>query len=412
MTMFINEWILIIYMIEKKLLIKLVENFQKELKTLNTVKRNLSPIIIPKFATIISGIRRCGKSVLSKQLVKNYQKIYYFHFENVQLSDFEQKDFSKLDECFLETIGEEGIYLLDEIQNIKGWEIYVRQLVDNGNKVIITGSNASMLSKELGTRLTGRHLSYELYPFSYNEYLSFTKKRKNIDSFENYFQSGGFPEYLNLNINEVLENLFQDVFYRDIVVRNDIKKEIELKKFITYISANVGVEISYNKIQKLLGLGSHNTVSQFILACEQAYLFFSINKFDYSIKKQSINPKKLYCVDNGLLRLNSFSFSDNLGRYLENLVFMGLKRKYKEIYYYKNNNECDFIVNHKGKIIMAIQVCYKLNDMNKDREFAGLIEALKEFNLENGTIVTYNQEDEFVIDERKIKLIPAYKWLN
>lgn len=398
-------------MISKKILLQLIEKYQNDLQLKKTIKRTLSPKIIPKFATVISGIRRCGKSVLSKQLIKN-EKTYYFHFENVQLTNFTTTDFTKLDECFKEKIGENGIYLLDEIQNIQGWEIYVRQLVDAGNKVIVTGSNASMLSKELGTRLTGRHLSYELYPFSFSEYLKLTKQKRSLQSFDNFFNEGGFPEYINTKSNEILENLFQDIFYRDILVRNDIKKENELKQFIAFISSNVGVEISYSKLKKLLGLGSHNTISQFILACEQAYLFFQINKYDHSVKKQVINPKKIYCIDNALLRLNSFSFSENKGRYLENLAFIELKRTHKNIFYYKNKGECDFIIQKKNKITQAIQICYELNEENKKREFEGLIAALKEFKLNEGLILTYNEDDEFEIENKKIIVKSVWNWLS
>lgn len=411
MTIFIYLYKIINNMISKKILLQLIEKYQNDLQLKKTIKRTLSPKIIPKFATVISGIRRCGKSVLSKQLIKN-EKTYYFHFENVQLTNFTTTDFTKLDECFKEKIGENGIYLLDEIQNIQGWEIYVRQLVDAGNKVIVTGSNASMLSKELGTRLTGRHLSYELYPFSFSEYLKLTKQKRSLQSFDNFFNEGGFPEYINTKSNEILENLFQDIFYRDILVRNDIKKENELKQFIAFISSNVGVEISYSKLKKLLGLGSHNTISQFILACEQAYLFFQINKYDHSVKKQVINPKKIYCIDNALLRLNSFSFSENKGRYLENLAFIELKRTHKNIFYYKNKGECDFIIQKKNKITQAIQICYELNEENKKREFEGLIAALKEFKLNEGLILTYNEDDEFEIENKKIIVKSVWNWLS
>lgn len=398
-------------MISKEILSSLVNNFQKDLELKNTISRDVFPKILPKYATVISGIRRCGKSVLSKQMLGIKSPIYYFHFENIQLASFELKDFSRLDECFIEQLGKDGIYLLDEIQNVKGWEIYVRQLVDSGKSVVITGSNATMLSRELGTRLTGRNLRYELYPFSFAEFLRLVNKNASLKEFDKYFEKGGFPDYVLSEESEILENLFQDIFYRDILVRNDIRRESELKQFVSYISSNVGVEVSFLKLKKLLSLGSHNTISQFLLACEQAYLFFSINRFDYSLKKQSINPKKVYCVDNGLLKLNSFNFSENKGRYLENLVFMSLKRNKKEVYYHKIEKECDFVIKKGEKIVEAIQVCYNLDDQNSNREYDGLLEAINKYKLKYGLLLTYNQEDEIEYNGKKIIIKPVWKWL-
>ena len=232
-------------MIRKDVLVGLVKAYQQDLDIKNTVPREKQVSVRPKFATIISGIRRCGKSVLSKQLVQSKHPVYYFNFENVQLAKFEQKDFARLDDAFKEILGGGGIYLLDEVQNISGWEIYVRQLVDRGNAVIVTGSNATMLSKELGTRLTGRNLRYELYPFSFTEYLQLKNKKASLKSFEDYFTQGGFVEYVESLDADILRNLFQDIFYRDILVRHDVRLESELKQFVAHIAANIGVETSY-----------------------------------------------------------------------------------------------------------------------------------------------------------------------
>lgn len=399
-------------MIRKDVLVSLIQEYQKDLDISGSIPREKKISVRAKFATIISGIRRCGKSVLSKQLVQFKQPVYYFNFENVQLATFEEKDFVKLDSAFQEVLGENGIYLFDEVQNIKGWEIYVRQLVDKNKIVIVTGSNATMLSRELGTRLTGRNLRYELYPFSFNEYLNFKNKRASLETFQEYFVQGGFAEYVESLDADILRNLFQDIFYRDILVRHDVRLESQLKQFVAHVCANIGVETSYSKLQKLLQLGSHNTISQFILACEQAYLFFQVSKFDYSVKKQIIAPKKLYCVDNAILKLNSFSFSNNTGRFLENIVFMHLKRQNKDIYYHRFNFECDFVIKEGSKIIDAVQVCYKLDDDNEIRELKGLVEACKNYNLSEGLLITYDQEDSFEIEGIKIYVRPVWKLLH
>jgi len=375
------------------------------------ILRDMEITIIPNFATIISGIRRCGKSTLARQFLKHKNPIYYTNFEDINLAEFELQDFLKLEEIFKEEMGLYGVFFFDEIQNIQGWEKYIRQLVDAGEQIIITGSNASMLSKELGTRLTGRHITKELYPFSYNEFLNLKNDKHSIFLFEEFLQKGGFPEFLKTNDNDILRNLFQDIYYRDIVQRNDIRNETAIKILLHYLLSNIGKETSYNKLRELIKVGSGNTISQFIDHFEQAYFLFSIKRFDYSIKKQLVNPKKIYCIDNGIIGTNSFSFSENKGRLLENSVFIEIKRKGHEIYYHKEKQECDFVIKEGADIIQVIQVCYELNNDNKQREIAGLTEAMTRFNLDKGLILTFDQEDELIIENKKAIIMPVWKWL-
>ncbi|OQA32168.1 MAG: Archaeal ATPase [archaeon ADurb.Bin336] len=374
--------------------------------------RDYSIKMLKNFATIISGIRRCGKSTLAKQFLKSRKPVYYLYFEDVALAEFKTKDFVKLDEVFHEVLGDNGIYFFDEIQNVKGWEIFVRRLVDKNKEVLITGSNASMLSRELGTRLTGRHISYELFPFSFNEFLRFKNKEANVKNFEEYLELGGFPEYLKTNDKVILRNLFQDIFYRDILVRNNIRNEADLKSLLAYLSSNIGKKFSYTKLRDSLGIKSVHTIKQFISACENAYLFFTITKYDYSVKKQLINPKKIYCIDNALIKLNSFSVSSNSGQLLENLVFLELRKKQKEIYYHSEKKECDFVIKEGNRITQAIQVCYLLNDENKQREINGLLEAMDAYKLKEGLLLTNNQEDVLELNNKKIILKPVWKWLT
>ena len=404
-------------MLLKEELERVVVKQQEDLKKDLGVPRTFKIKLLNKFTTIISGIRRCGKSTIARQFLSKKNPIYYIYFEDIMLTEFKLEDFIQLDEIFHEKLGLKGIYFFDEIQNINGWEKHIRTLVDRGEKVIITGSNASMLSKELGTRLTGRHITLELYPFSYEEFLILRNKKHSLNLFEEYLMKGGFPEYLKTDDNDVLRNLFQDIFYRDIMNRNDLRSETEIKSLLYYLISNIGKEISYNKLKELVKVGSVNTITQFMNHFEQAYLIFSIKKYDFSLKKQMINPKKVYCIDNAMIGSNSFSFSENKGRLLENLVFLELKRKKKEIYYHKNKFECDFLVFEKLKIVEAMQICLKLDMYNKEREINGLVEALKEHKLKEGLILTLNQEDEIKIDNtkngtsKKIIVKPVWKWL-
>jgi hypothetical protein len=344
-------------------------------------------------ALIVSGIRRCGKSTLLKQIMKKLKNFYYFNFEDQRALNFEITDFEKLDEVFHELQGDSNFYFFDEIQIVSGWERFIRKMQDLGKKFIITGSNASLLSRELGTKLTGRHLMYELFPFSYSEMLELTNKKSAFSSFEDYFYKGGFPEYLKYNNEAILQQVFSDIIFRDIVVRYGLRDAKVVKDLAIYLLSNAGKEFSFNKLKKLFNFGSTNTVISYVSFYEESYLLFTVSKFDFSFKKQLVNPKKVYSIDIGLSRANSVSFSKDSGRVLENLVFLYLRRMYKDIFFFKGDNECDFLIREKGKVSQAIQVCYKLSEDNKERGINGLKEAMSKFGLVKGIIITFNQKD-------------------
>ncbi len=377
-----------------------------------TIREEIVEIKIEdSFALIITGIRRCGKSTFLNQILKNQSKGYYLNLEDPRLEGFELSDFNKVEKIMKDIYGEGGVYFFDEIQNINKWEIFIRYLIDKKEKIVITGSNASLLSKELGTKLTGRHLQLEMFPFSFKEFLAMKKEKPSIESFEKYFVNGGFPEYLKKDQSDILHELLSDVLMRDIAVRFGIKNTIILNKIAIYLISNVGKNFSYNSIKKMFDIKSVQSVIDYISYFENAYLIFTIPRFSYSYKQQQVNPKKVYSIDNGFSYNNSASFSKDKGKMLENIVFLGLRRKFREIFYFQDKNECDFIIKEKEKIIHAIQVCYDLNEDNKNREINGLVSALKEFNLKNGLILTYRQDDEFLIENKEIKVMPVWKWL-
>ena len=206
-------------------------------------------------AIILSGIRRCGKSTLLRQLMEKQDKQwYYLNFEDPRLINFGLDDFEKLEQVFEEEWGEGNDFFFDEIQNIPHWERYIRQLLDAGKKAAITGSNASLLSRELGTRLTGRHLTYEIFPFSYKEMLQFTKQKEKISSFQEYFERGGFPEFLRYQNVAMLQELFEDILTRDIIVRHGLKESKTIKELAIYLLTNSGKEFSYNQLAKVFRL--------------------------------------------------------------------------------------------------------------------------------------------------------------
>lgn len=403
-----------INMIDKET-IKEVINLQREslnkaeIGTLREERKET--VILDSFALIITGVRRCGKSTLLHQLIKNQKKAYYINFEDPRLGGFDLRDLTKIEPIMEEIYGKGGTYFFDEIQNVQEWERFIRYLVDKKEKVVLTGSNASLLSKELGTKLTGRHLDYELFPFSFKEFLKFRDIEPSLVAFKEYLFQGGFPEFLKKNNPTILHEVLSDIVMKDIAVRFNIKNMDILKKIAVFLITNVGKEFSYNSIKKTFNIKSVQSVINYIGFFEEAYLLFSIPRFSYSFKQQQVNPKKVYSIDNGFSNNNSASFSKDSGKMLENLVFLTLRRKYKDIFYFQEKSECDFIIKEKEKIIEAIQVCFDFNEETKDREINGLLESMKEFKLNSGLILTYNQDDEFKTEGKTIKVLPVWKWL-
>jgi len=365
--------------------------------------------LIPGFASVVSGIRRTGKSTLLRQLIANHAAFNYLNFEDVRIFGFELKDFKRLEDFF----SSEGsnLYFFDELQNVDGWERYIRTLLDNKKTVVITGSNASLLSKELGSKLTGRHLRYELFPFSFKEFLSFKDTNPSLNNFEDYLQTGGMPEYIKLQNDMILQELFNDIIARDITVRYNLRNPKLVKELALYLLSNVGKEFSFQKLRKMYDLGSVNTVISLIGYYEDSYLLFTVPQFDFSLRSRLVNAKKVYAIDTGLIRANSVSFSQDKGRMLENIVFIHLKRLSKEVFYFKKDNECDFITRDAKKKLELFQVCFELNEDNKDREINGMLAAMDYTKLKSGTILTLNQTDKLDFDNKTIIVKPVWQWL-
>ncbi len=378
--------------------------------------KNVSVAIDNDFVQVISGVRRCGKSTLLNLLISKYKKVCYLNFEDPRIINFEVADFYKLEEIIASKDRQSTrtknveAYFFDEIQNVPQWEVYVRQLHDYGKKVFVTGSNASLLSKDLGTRLTGRYLNTELFPFSYQEFLVFEKKEANLQSLENYLKKGGFPEFLKTKNEEVLQNLFKDIVLRDIAIRHGVRNTKVLVNVALFLLSNIGKETTYTSLKKAYQIGSTNTVIDYLSWLEDAYLLFFLHKFSYSAKSVSVNPRKVYAIDNGLINANSLSFSKDKGRILENAVYIYLRNNGIKMYYFKEKCECDFVLFDKEKCTTALQVCYEINGDNKTRELNGLLEAMVFFDLNEGFIITQNQKDTLELEGKKVYMIPAYDY--
>jgi hypothetical protein len=293
-------------------------------------------------------------------------------------------------------------------------------MYEQGIKIFVTGSNAQMLSSEISTSLTGRNKLIELYPFSFSESLRFkgneidpdklSGKNKSLvlKDFNQYMEQGGFPLVVKENDLEILNAYFQDIFYRDIIARYNLSQVNEIKQIGQYFASNTSKLFSYSTLQEISGVKSTSSIKDYLYYYSQSYLFFYLSKFDYSVKKQIRNQKKVYTIDTGFSNRIGFNFSANKGRILENIVFLELQRRACETYYHSANHECDFVIKEGINIKEAIQVCYQLESENKDREYQGLLEAMHQYKLKTGLLLTY---DDDISEHKGITVMPVWKWL-
>ena len=377
-------------------------------------------------AVIISGLRRVGKSTLLAQIAHHLGEntFYYLNFEDERFLGFQAEDANSLYQALIESFGEKTVFMIDEIQNVVGWEHFVRRFMDMGFKFYITGSNASLLSDELGSRLTGRYLPVDLLPFSFREFLAFkghdlpdldrltTAEQALLQRrLDEYLEQGGIPEPVKYPDLPLHRALYDDVLYRDIAARYRFDDLRALKELAFYLMSNPAGMISFNKLKGQLKLGSVNTVKNYIGYLEASWLLFTINVHDYSVKRQQIAPKKIYAIDTGLARAVGFAFSPNRGRLLENLIFLALRRQGRDIYYLtlKDGYEVDFYLPHAG---LLIQVAENLQqEQIREREIRALKAAMSSLNLQEGLILTANGEDSLQSDNMTIHIQPIATWL-
>jgi len=366
---------------------------------------------LPPFVYIITGVRRAGKSTFLKQIMRRQNSLNYFNFEDSRSVEFQISDFLLLEEIFENLNGNSQMIFFDEIQNVEGWERYVRDAVDRKKTVLITGSNARLLSRELGTKLTGRHLDFEMFPFSYTEYLSFTGVSQGQESFISFLIHGGFPGYLQIGKEEMLSTLVTDILYRDIFSRYNLRNQEAYSKIVRFLLSNVSKEVSFSNIKNTFELGSATSAMDFLHYLTDSYLLFLVPMYHSSLKVQARNARKVYAIDQGLVHFYSASASPDNGRLLENTLFLELRRRGNQVWYFKGKRECDFIYKDKRNKYSAMQVSWEVNPTNEKREIDGLFEAMQQLELKEGCIITFNQEDQITMDGKLIKLIPAWKWI-
>jgi predicted AAA+ superfamily ATPase len=375
-------------------------------------------------AFIIKGIRRCGKSTMLKQIINTRfrDSFFYFNFDDERISGFAVEDFQVLMETFIELFGDMRNVFFDEIQNVKGWELFINRLLREGYRVFITGSNSSHLSMELGTHLTGRHVDMELYPFSFLEFLrarSIDLPKNNYSPqwkatagklFNEYYLSGGMPDSVVSGSNSVLTQPINDIIQNDVMNRYNIRKFPEIRDILRFLMSNVSNEITYRSITRNLSVKSENTVKKYMDYLQETYIIFEVKRFDRKLKRAGKSPRKVYCIDNGIILRNVPNFYKNNGALLENLIAVELKRSGTEFYYYRHesNTEVDFVLPVDRELI---QVSFELNDQNIEREIRGLERASGEIDANRFLILTMDQEREIFRNGLKIEVKPVWRWL-
>jgi hypothetical protein len=427
---------------KEKLKELIIEHKEKFLKKTELVKReiqkDIAPLLNQREIIIITGVRRGGKSslmrLISNDLIEKYDilqdNILYLNFEDERFTYFDINDFEQVYEIFLELYHPVGrkYFFLDEIQNVKGWEKWLNRLYEFEDlKIFVTGSNATLLSSEIATALTGRNRQLIVYPFSFNEFLSlrnysitekdFYLREKRIEIkrlFDEYLKLGGFPEVLKISDNTLLEQYLKDIIYRDVIARYSIRNIKEIKELTLFLASNIGTIQSYNNLREMINVKSLNTIKNYLEMLENVFLFFKIDLFSFSVKKQIYNPSKIYSVDSALSNAIAFKFSENMGHIYENIVFIELQRKNKEVFYWKSKRgrEVDFVIKSGLKIDEAIQVCFSFTDKKtRDRELESLLSAKNELNVDNLVMITEDEKGEEVIDGATVRIIPLWKWL-
>lgn len=421
----IREDILKQVLIEQKDLLELSPDYVDR-----EIISEVSSMAALKHIIAITGHRRAGKSVFLSQVIHKFYRrddVYYLNLDDERLTTLDIQDLNRVIEMFIRLFGKKRVIFLDEIQNIEGWERFVSRLYNEGYKIYITGSNARLLSSELATLLTGRYLDIEIYPFSFREFLSYKNINVNeemlyktegraelLNQFDSYLISGGFPEIVQYKEMKILRKLFSDVITKDVIRRYNVRNVKTIEEIAMFLLSNSAKEISYNRIKNIYGLGSVHTAKNYVKYLESSFMFFELPRFLHSLKEMHRKIKKVYVIDNGFIESVGFSSSTDTGRLYENLVFVELRRRQEDFYYYrdKSGKEVDFVIREGRKVKECIQVSYEVEEERTfKRETGNLLKVMDEFKLRKGTLITGHKEDKMEISGKTIEFIPLWKWL-
>lgn len=371
----------------------------------------------------VLGVRRCGKSILSHLLMSG-RKYGYINFDDERFFGIEAKELNKVLQAFYELYGTDLEYLiLDEIQNVVGWELFANRL-RRTKKVILTGSNAKLLSGELATHLTGRYVDFTLYPFSFKEFLELKGVKPDVystksiaeikNALREYIKTGGFPE-AHIFGKGIVTRIYEDIIHKDIILRYGIKNKKTFSDIARYLISNFSGEFTFSKLKDITNIKNVHTAKNYAGYLESSYLILIVKRFTFKLKEQMLAPKKVYCIDTGIINSIAFKFSEDIGKVMENMVAVELHRRKSyydeaEVYYWKDHQqrEVDFVLKEGEAIKELMQVSYASSENDiKEREITALLKASQELRCENLSVITWDYEGEI----GKIKCLPLYKWL-
>ncbi|MCU0798475.1 MAG: ATP-binding protein [Candidatus Thermoplasmatota archaeon] len=376
---------------------------------------------------VVTGVRRCGKSIFSYLIAKG-ENFGYVNFDDERFLGMKTDDLNNVLRSLYELHGDINYIILDEVQNIVGWELFTSRLRQS-KRVIVTGSNSKMLSGELASRLTGRYMEVSLFPLSFREFLDLngslppddmgTLDRAKVQNvLRNYISIGGFPEVHKFG-PAILRTIYDNIVTKDIVMRYGIRKSEALRQLAKYLISNHSEEFTYNKLSKVLDVKRNDTIATWVRYLEDAFLIFHLERFDFKLKQQFKSPKKAYCIDTGLIHKVGFSPGPNIGRLMENVVAVELMRRNiaeggSELYYWKDHsqNEVDFVVRKNGHVVRLIQVTYA-SDIEgvRDRELKALSSASIRLDCNEAQVITWDLDDKRCSNGLNIQFIPLWKWL-
>ena len=390
--------------------------------------QDVAPYLETNVIKLITGPRRAGKSVYALQILsgKNYA---YLNFDDTQLLGAFNED--SVMQALAEVYPSYEYLLLDEVQNLESWDAWVSKLYRRGVNLVITGSNANLLSSEMSTLLTGRYVEIQILPFSMVETLKYRgapinaempdEKAKLALEMDEYLKKGGYPEIVkNREIEQAyLSALFDSIILKDVAQRHKIRKTTELYDLADYLISNYSNPLSYNEIAEELSLGSVTTVKKFCGYLAEPYLFFYLPRYNNKLKEMKKAPRKVYIIDNGFIYTRSFELSGNNGRQLENMVFIELLRRgydlYKSLFYYRTSNdkEVDFVTRDGRKVTSLIQVSYDISkNRTRERELDALVKASEELKCDNLLLITWEQDDILSYKNKTIKVLSTQKWVS
>ena len=366
------------------------------------------------FATILTGVRRSGKSTLLNQWAHEAkEKTVSVMFDDIRLANFEFSDFKALD-LVLDDLDARNV-ILDEVQEVAGWERYVASLLLKHRRVLVTGSNAKMLSRELGTKLTGRHLNMEVFPFSFSEFARFTKRKPSPAVLDDYLAVGGFPAYVRDRSPRILRELFTDILYRDVIVRYGLTDTAPIKRLATFLLAHAGCLVTPSRLKDSIRVQQPKTVLEYFDHLTECCLICRLERFADSAKARLQAPKKVYACDTGLVGALESGHPDNWGHKLENVLFWHLRQRGGDLTYFRDadsDTECDFLRESDDGSFEAVQASWTLSDENEERETTGLRKAMRRFGVKEGTIVTRDQTDLITEGDLTIRVVPAHEFLT